>query len=466
MPLLERDIYPKSGKFSATKSIFSVPKRISINMANIASYSLDNLDNPNLINIESNLKRAAFLISQATSLYVCTGAGMSVDAGIPDYRGPGNAQTKSQWASDPEIETLYGITTAQKSEGGWFIKDPTAAWGYETNFMKHIAHCVPHEGYHSLHRIMNERFPLSHFVFTSNIDGMHMRSGLSPALYYPCYGSIFEGNDVSKIRIQCSYYGTRCSSIEDTNTCSGDLAGVRSVSWDSIAVDQDTGRAQLKTVPICRTCQRPARLNLLFFKDKWCNTDFIMGSKTNNRTNHMHYLKKCTGKQTTNLVVLEIGAGNHIPTIRRRVCSVVRKTMLAGGTATVIRINLFQSLPEQDDLKYDIVNGIQAATDKKTAEETTGETKKKLVAKLGTREFISLPMSAKDALCRIEELLKTMAPPQEFVEQVEKENNQVDKIVVSSVATDNTDDSDQYQYFSCSSASDGGGGSDSEDDDD
>ena len=449
-------------------------------MASIASYSLDN---PNLINIESNLKRAAFLISQATSLYVCTGAGMSVDAGIPDYRGPGDAQTKSQWASDPEIETLYGITTAQKSEGDWFIKDPTAAWGYETNFMKHIAHCVPHEGYQSLHRIMNERFPLSHFVFTSNIDGMHMRSGLSPALYYPCYGSIFEGNDVSKIRIQCSYYGTRCSSIEDTNTCSGDLAGVRSVAWDSIAVDQDTGRAQLKTVPICRTCQRPARLNLLFFKDKWCNTDFIMGSKTNNRTNHMHYLKKCTGKQTTNLVVLEIGAGNHIPTIRRRVCSVVRKTMLAGGTATVIRINLFQSLPEQDDLKYDVVNGIQA-TDKKTAEETTGETKEKLVAKLGTREFISLPMSAKEALCRIEDLLKTMAPPQEFVEQVEKENNQVDKpphesveqvekennqvdkIVVSSVATDNTDDSDQYQYYSCSSASDGGGGNDSEDDDD
>ena len=100
--------------------------------------------------------------------------------------------------------------------------------------------------------------------------------------------------------------------------------------------------------------------------------------------------------------------------------------MLAGGTATVIRINLFQSLPEQDDLKYDVVNGIQA-TDKKTAEETTGETKEKLVAKLGTREFISLPMSAKEALCRIEELLKTMAPPQEFVEQVEKENNQVDK---------------------------------------
>ena len=63
-------------------------------MANIASYSLDN---SNLINIESNLKRAAFLISQATSLYVCTGAGMSVDAGIPDYRGPGDSQTKSQW---------------------------------------------------------------------------------------------------------------------------------------------------------------------------------------------------------------------------------------------------------------------------------------------------------------------------------------------------------------------------------
>ena len=66
-------------------------------MANIASYSLDNLDNPNLINIDSHLKRAAFLISQATSLYVCTGAGMSVDAGIPDYRGPGDSQTKSQW---------------------------------------------------------------------------------------------------------------------------------------------------------------------------------------------------------------------------------------------------------------------------------------------------------------------------------------------------------------------------------
>ena len=484
-------------------------------MENVAPYLPDT---PTNVNIESNLHRAACLISEATSLYVCTGAGMSVDAGIPDYRGPGEEgdtkTEKSQWASDPEVEALYGITTAQKSEANWFIKDPTAAWGYEINFIRKIVQCAPHEGYHSLQRILVERFPSSHFVLTSNIDCMHLRSGIPNELYYSCYGSLFDDNDMSKIRIQCSHHGS--------DSCKGE-EGVRTIAWDNIVVDHKTGRAKMNTIPVCQVCKRPARLNLLMFKDQWANTKYIMGKGSKHRVHHMKYLKKYTGKKKHNLVVLEIGAGNHIPTIRRRAYKVVRDTILAGGKATLVRINLFQSLPDRNDQKYNVVNGVEmykvvhgmkikthgdrlgmlpqfmrchnifsflsykecartscvchcfwidfkyalvhrfepgldvpknvdkAIEVKETvAAAAAGETKGGAEVEEGVREFISLPLSARDAMCRIEELLKNMAPPQAFVEEEMVEEGMEKE---ESIAVNDLDFGYDYDYSSCSSSS-------------
>ena len=317
-------------------------------MANIALYKPDE---PSHINIETNLKRAAYLISQATSLFICTGAGLSVDSGIPDYRGPGeeNGKKKSRWGSDPEIEKLYNITTEQKSEAAWWIKDPTAAWGHEINFIKLMTKCQPHGGYHSLQRLCNTRFPKSHFVLTTNIDAMHLRSGLNEDLYYPTYGSIFHGRDMSTIRTQCSYFGD--IRFGQNKTCQGDVnAGIRSdIKWDTIHVDDTNGRANINTIPKCTRCHRPSRINCLMFEDKWCNTAYITGQNVPYRSNMMKFLKKYSGKEKTNIIVLEIGAGNHITTMRQRANKVIRDTIRAGGTATLIRLNLYQSLPEKTE---------------------------------------------------------------------------------------------------------------------
>lgn len=95
-----------------------------------------------------------------------TGAGMSVESGIPPFRGPGGLWTK------------YGEPPMNGFE--IFMRNPHRAW--EERLAKQhdelyapLAAAQPNPGHHAL--VALEEAGILKFVITQNIDGLHLRAG-------------------------------------------------------------------------------------------------------------------------------------------------------------------------------------------------------------------------------------------------------------------------------------------------
>ena len=317
--------------------------------------------------VEASLRAVAAAFGDSTAALVCTGAGSSVDSGIPDYRGDGGS-----WGSDPRAELLYDVTAEQRSRAGsWFQRDPSAAWGHECHSMERLARGRPHEGHVSLNALLAQR---PHFVLTSNCDALHERSGVEPSRVYACHGRIFEGADTGAVRVQCSYLGT--------DTCpEGDPRKVWTVDRQSLRVDPETGRADLDRLPLCMSCFKPARPNMQYFEDHWCEiTEISLGAPS--RAAMVAFCKEHANAPGAHLLVLEIGAGDVCRTVRNRAGSITKACLEQGGLVTYARLNLHQSGREPAGT---------SAFPESALEETYGV----------RYTFVSVPLTAQDALVRL-----------------------------------------------------------------
>jgi NAD-dependent deacetylase len=111
------------------------------------------------------LARATSLIGAATSVAVLTGAGISTDAGIPDYRGPNGV-----WTRNPGAEKLATLRN--------YLEDPAvrrAAW--QTRLDSPVWGAEPTPAHRALARF--ERSGRLHVIVTQNIDGLHALAGSS-----------------------------------------------------------------------------------------------------------------------------------------------------------------------------------------------------------------------------------------------------------------------------------------------
>jgi NAD-dependent SIR2 family protein deacetylase len=102
---------------------------------------------------------AAVAILEGKRVAVLTGAGVSTDSGIPDYRGAGapvrSPMTFSQFLADADYRKRYWAG----SHLGW----------------KRFAGAQPNAGHVSLAEL--ERLGLTNGVITQNVDGLHARAG-------------------------------------------------------------------------------------------------------------------------------------------------------------------------------------------------------------------------------------------------------------------------------------------------
>ncbi|CAO1651636.1 NAD-dependent deacetylase [Salinibacterium sp. NSLL150] len=112
----------------------------------------------NTLPISNEIDRAAELL-QGKVISVLTGAGISTDSGIPDYRGEGaavrNPMTFQQFQSSPDFRKRYWAG----SHLGW----------------KRFASSTPNEGHDALAEF--ERRGISNGIVTQNVDGLHLRAG-------------------------------------------------------------------------------------------------------------------------------------------------------------------------------------------------------------------------------------------------------------------------------------------------
>lgn len=126
----------------------------------------------------SSLKISASLISEICehllknkALIITSGAGMSVDSGLPDFRGP-----KGFYKSYPQFEEMM-LNFEDIANPNFFLSYPKKAWyfyGHRFNLYKET---TPHLGYKMLHEIGKKVKEDNYIVITSNVDGHFIKGG-------------------------------------------------------------------------------------------------------------------------------------------------------------------------------------------------------------------------------------------------------------------------------------------------
>lgn len=222
----------------------------------------------------ASLTTAAAWIAAADSLIITAGAGMGVDSGLPDFRGPAGF-----WGSYPALgKRKLRFNDIANPES--FKIRPRLAWGFYGHRLQLYRDTSPHAGFGLLKKWADKKLHGA-FVYTSNVDGHFQKAGFSESRVIECHGSIHH--------LQC------------LAPCSDHIrpaAGLRTYI-DSEACEW------LTSLPACPDCGGMARPNILMFDDwEWLP--------------HRRDLQLASYRQWPALqpVVIELGAGTAIAGVR------------------------------------------------------------------------------------------------------------------------------------------------------
>lgn len=124
------------------------------------------------------ITRARDLVAAALRVAVLTGAGISTESGIPDFRGP-----EGVWTKNPEAERLATIDA--------YMGDPDVrrrSWRSRLDSPRLTA--KPNAGHRAL--VDLERRGVLDTLVTQNVDGLHLDAGHDPALVVEIHGTMRE----------------------------------------------------------------------------------------------------------------------------------------------------------------------------------------------------------------------------------------------------------------------------------
>jgi NAD-dependent deacetylase len=128
--------------------------------------------------VADTIGRVREWVSSSARLVALTGAGISTESGVPDFRGP-----QGVWTTNPKAERLSNIHS--------YMTDPDVrrlAWQQR---LAHPAwHAEPNAGHRALAGL--ERSGKLHALITQNIDGLHQKAGNSPEMVIEVHGTVRE----------------------------------------------------------------------------------------------------------------------------------------------------------------------------------------------------------------------------------------------------------------------------------
>jgi NAD-dependent deacetylase len=122
------------------------------------------------------IERAWETVSAARHLVVLTGAGISTDSGIPDFRGPNGV-----WTKDPSAEKLATFDN--------YVNDPEIRRrSWQSRLRSETWNAVPNAGHLAL--VEFERRGVLDLLVTQNIDGLHLLAGHLPEKVVEIHGTM------------------------------------------------------------------------------------------------------------------------------------------------------------------------------------------------------------------------------------------------------------------------------------
>lgn len=116
--------------------------------------------------MDEEIENAARMILEAETVIALTGAGISTESGIPDFRSPGGLWTRY----DPMIYATYES----------FVHDPTRFWEMAAELNPVLESAEPNPAHLGLGEL--ETLGKCSAVVTQNIDHLHQRAGSSDVL--------------------------------------------------------------------------------------------------------------------------------------------------------------------------------------------------------------------------------------------------------------------------------------------
>ena len=156
----------------------------------------------------AELAAARDALAAARRVVVLTGAGISTDSGIPDFRGPNGVWTKNPAAEKASNITHY-LGDPEVRAAAWQNRLTTPAWTAE-----------PNAGHAAIVEL--ERQGRLHGLVTQNIDGLHQKAGNDP-------GSVIE--------VHGTVWFTRCWDCDDRRPMAESLDRVRAGEADPACLE-------------------------------------------------------------------------------------------------------------------------------------------------------------------------------------------------------------------------------------
>ncbi|NEW60994.1 NAD-dependent deacetylase [Sulfurovum sp. bin170] len=228
-------------------------------------------------NQNNQIEKAKEYIKNADAILITAGAGMGVDSGLPDFRG-----NEGFWRAYPVIRKL-GHSFVDMANPQWFDSNPHLAWAFYGHRLNLYRATVPHDGFRILKELVDSK--KDYFIFTSNVDGQFQKAGFDRDKIYECHGSIHH--------FQCTY-------------CAKEIYSAKN---EEVAVDMV--KFEALNLPKCPECDRIARPNILMFDDwGWS------GERSAVQSARLDDFKANVYENSYKLAIIEIGAGEHIPTVR------------------------------------------------------------------------------------------------------------------------------------------------------
>ncbi len=190
----------------------------------------------------ANIEQLADFMRQHPRLFVLTGAGISTDSGIPDYR-----DSEGNWKTSKPIQGPEFIRSATVRQRYWARS--LAGW-------RHFGAASPNPAHYALADLENAHH-IRHIV-TQNVDGLHQRSGSQSV-------TDLHGRLDRVICLSCGSSLTRRQlqeKLEAANPSFLDLSGRRAPDGDVHLQHNDF--SQFTLVP-CEHCGGPLKPDVVFY---------------------------------------------------------------------------------------------------------------------------------------------------------------------------------------------------------
>jgi NAD-dependent deacetylase len=179
------------------------------------------------------LERVAALLRAADQIVVLTGAGISTESGIPDFRGPQGLWTKDP-AAEKKANIRHYVEDADHRREVWRNRAGSELFAGQPN--------AGHVALAALERKAN-----LHTLVTQNVDGLHQAAGSSPEVMIEIHGTVHDVKCLS-----CGWRGpmeetlARVRAGEDDPPCleCGGMLKSATISFGENLVPDDLMRAQ------------------------------------------------------------------------------------------------------------------------------------------------------------------------------------------------------------------------------